>query len=49
MDRILEYNDMKVDWVSTEEHKKRIKKFWGDRFIKFTNCRGKYISYLVRW
>lgn len=49
MDRILEHNDLKVDWLTTKEQKKKIMKWWGDRFIKFTNCRGKYISYLVRW
>lgn len=45
---IQEHTKLKESWLTVEQQKELIKRFWGDRLIKFISTKGKYITYLVR-
>ena len=49
MNTLRTYNTARVDWLSRDEQKKRIREYWGARFVRFHSGADKrYIVFSVR-
>ena len=49
MNTLRRYNTQRQDWISLAEQKKRIRRYWGARFVRFMdNADDRYVSFCVR-